>query len=41
MENRFKIGEILDFSTFLNIDAFKYTYVFLAFTLKLIIYQVF
>jgi hypothetical protein len=37
----FKVGEILDFSTFLDIAAFKYTYVLSTFTFKIIIYQAF
>ncbi len=36
-----KVGEILDFSTFLDIATFKYIYVLSTFILKVIIYQTF
>jgi hypothetical protein len=39
IESRLKVGEILDFSTFLNIIPLKCTYVHSTFTLKVIIYQ--
>jgi len=41
MESRLKVGKILNFSTLLDIAIFKYTYVLLIFTLKVIICQVF
>jgi hypothetical protein len=39
MESRLKVGEILDFFTFLDIVALKCAYVLSKFTLKVIIYQ--
>jgi len=41
IESKLKVGEILDFSTSLDIATLKYTYVLSTFTLKIIIYRAF
>ncbi len=41
IKSRLKVGEILDFFTFLDIVVFKYTYVLSTFNSKVIIYQAF